>query len=183
MKKLLAFLLILLLACLIAFDASSFSATKEIFVEKVEEIEETGESAHEIAGVVTEITQDCLLIETTDMGAVLVQSDDETALDTGAEISAGDYITVLYDGMMSRSIPARITADAIRMYILTGKIISADPEINSVLLETETQGEVYATLPEPWLENTAETLKIYFDGAMTMSLPPRINAQYVISLG
>jgi len=182
MKKIIALILIVVLAGLIALaETGAENIAAEEIIET--EIAETEEIIYEIAGIVTEMTEEGILVETADMGMVLVKTDDETALDTSAEIAAGDYITVIYDGMMSRSIPAQITADVIRMYTITGKIVSADPEACGVMLETETHGEVYATLPEPWLENTAETLKIYFDGVMTMSLPPRINAQHVISLG
>lgn len=180
MKKILAFILILTLAGLIAFAETNLNASEEIIADAEEYTEET---IYEVGGIVSEITEEGILIQTSDMGPVLVKSDEETVVDASAEIAAGDYITVIYDGMMSRSIPAQITADLIRMYVLTGKIISADPEVCGVVLETETHGEVYATLPEPWLENTAETLKVYFDGVMTMSLPPRINAQHVVSLG
>ena len=180
MKKILAFILILTLAGLIAFAETNLNASEEIIADTEEYTEET---IYEVGGIVSEITEEGILIQTADMGPVLVKSDEETVVDASAEIAAGDYITVIYDGMMSRSIPAQITADLIRMYVLTGKIISADPEVCGVVLETETHGEVYATLPEPWLENTAETLKVYFDGVMTMSLPPRINAQHVVSLG
>ena len=174
MKKYIAFILAILLACLCAFAAAGEIENTEIEAEEI---------IPSVAGVVTEISEEGILIETADTGVVLVKSDDETVVDASAEIAVGDYITVVYDGMMSRSIPAQITADLIRMYFITGKIVSADPEVCGVMLETETHGEVYAYLPEPWLENTAETLKVYFDGAMTMSLPPQIGGQYVVSLG
>ena len=182
MKKIIALILILVLAGLIAFAESNKNAPEEITAD-VEEIIEPEENIYEISGIITEITEEGILMDSADAGMVLVKSDEETVVDASAEIAPGDYITVIYDGMMSRSIPAQITADLIRMYVITGKIISADPEVCGVLLETETHGEVYATLPEPWLENTAETLKIYFGGQMTASLPPRISADHVISLG
>ena len=177
MKKIIVFFLILVLAGLAALAETGITGVDEATLAETEEI------IYSVEGIVTEITEEGLLVNAGEDGMVLVKSDAETTLDTVAEIAVGDYITVTYDGMMSRSIPAQITADVIRMYTITGKIIAADPEVNGVLLETETHGEVYATLPEPWLENTAETLKVYFDGVMTMSLPPRINANHVISLG
>ena len=43
---------------------------------------------------------------------------------TGNDLaSAGDYLFINYDGMMTRSIPAQITADLIRMYTLEGDIV------------------------------------------------------------
>jgi len=176
MKKLIALILAVILAGLCAFAENAPESAGDIPAETIENI-------YTIAGVVSEVTEDGILISSAESGMVLVKSDEETVLDTDSDIAVGDYVTVVYDGMMSRSIPAQITADLIRMYSITGKIIAADPEVCGVLLETESHGEVYAYLPEPWLENTAETLKIYFDGAMTMSLPPQISADYVISLG
>ena len=178
MKKIIAMILALMLATLIAFAEAPVE-------NKMEEIEmiETENMIYELSGALVEITEEGYLIDAGESGFFLVKSDAETAVDASGEIAVGDYISVIYDGIMSRSIPAQITADVIRMYSITGKIISADPEVSGVLLETETHGEVYAYLPEPWLENTAETLKVYFDGAMTMSLPPQISGNYVVSLG
>ena len=165
MKRIIALLIALMLIGILAF---------------AENEPETAEIIPALEGVVVEVTEDsAYLIETEESGPVLVQIDEETIIDASAEIAAGDYIRVDYDGIMSRSIPAQITADLIRMYSVTGKIIAADPEVNGVLLETETHGEVYAYLPEPWLENTAETITVYFDGAMTMSLPPQISGLWV----
>ena len=182
MKKIIVLILIVILAGLIAFGETTLNASEETSSapEKYIEIDDT---IFDISGVVSEITEEGILIQTESAGVVLVKSDEETVTDASAEIAPGDYITVIYNGIMSRSIPAQITADVIRMYMITGKIVSADPEVCGVMLQTETHGEVYATLPEPWLENTAETLKIYFGGQMTASLPPRISADHVISLG
>ena len=181
MKKLIALVLVAILAVFAAFAGTGEEAAPETIEETLADAME--ETVYSIGGIITEITEEGLLVNAGESGMVLVKTDEETVLDVSGEIAAGDYITVVYGGMMSRSIPAQITADVIRMYVITGKIIAADPENNGVLLETETHGEIYAHLPEPWLENTAETLKIYFEGMMTMSIPPQISANHVISLG
>lgn len=180
MKRIFALLIALMLTGVFAFAEEINAAPADEGIEA--SIAEETELVHTISGLVTEVNDEGLLVEDAQIGAVLIKSDAETVLQADAEIVAGDYIHVIYDGMMTRSIPPQVTADLIEMYTITGKIISADPEVNGVLLETETHGEVYAYLPEPWLENTAETLKVYFNGAMTMSIPPQISGDYVVSL-
>ena len=165
MKKILGLMLVLLLTGLSALAVPNDEAEETIFA---------------LEGVVIEVSEDSYLIESEIHGPVQILFNEETIFDTSRDIAIGDYIYTVYNGMMSRSIPAQITAELVRMYAISGKIISADPEVSGVLLETETHGEVYAYLPEPWLENTAETITVYFDGAMTMSLPPQISGNYVI---
>ena len=134
-------------------------------------------------GIVLEIAEDGgYLINTIEHGDVQVLVGDETYIEASRDISVGDYLYIDHDGQMTRSLPPQITASVVRMYCLEGSIIESYPEENAVMLMTETHGEVYATLPEDWAgqEITAETLTVYFNGAMTMSLPPQINAGYAV---
>ena len=111
-----------------------------------------------------------------------VAVNEETYAETMRDIAAGDYIFVEYDGQMTRSIPPQVNAVSVRMYVLEGDIVEYFAEENAVTLMTETHGEVYVTLPEEWkdAEIDFEHMTVYFDGVMTMSLPPRVNGAYVV---
>ena len=137
---------------------------------------------YEMQGTVLEITDNGILLETADLGEVLVKTDAETVLDMQNGFTAGDYLFVQYDGMMTRSVPAQITADLIRMYLLEGDVVEIYADENAVLLSTTTHGEVYVTLPEGWnaAELDAPHIRVYFDGVMTLSIPARVNAAHVI---
>ena len=134
-------------------------------------------------GIVLEIAEDgSYLINTIEHGDVQVLVSDETFTEAIRDISVGDYLYIDYDGKMTRSLPPQVNASVVRMYSLEGSIIESYPEENAVLLMTETHGEVYVTLPADWAEQeiTTETLTVYFNGAMTMSLPPQVNAGYAV---
>lgn len=164
MKKIIA---ILLAALFVSFTA----------------LAEPVEALVSMEGLVLEIAEDgSLLVNTAERGDVQVLVSDQTYIESDREISAGDYLFIDYNGQMTRSIPPQITASVIRMQTLQGSILETYAEENAVLLMTEAHGEVYVTLPEAWnaSEIDAESLTIYFNGAMTMSLPPQVNAAHVV---
>lgn len=165
MKKMIAILLAALFVSLAAFA------------------EPADEALVSMEGLVLEIAEDgSLLVDTAAHGDVQVLVSDQTYLETDREISAGDYLLIDYNGQMTRSIPPQITASVIRMHALEGSIQEIYAEENAALLMTEAHGEVYVTLPDEWnaSEIDAEVLTIYFNGAMTMSLPPQVNAAHVV---
>lgn len=165
MKKIIAILLAALFVC--------FAALAEPAAEALVSME----------GSVLEIAEDgSYLINTAEHGEVQVLVGDETYVEASRDITAGDHIYVDYDGRMTRSIPPQITASVVRMHVLEGSVIESYPEENAVLLMTETHGEVYVTLPDEWssAEIASEALTVYFNGAMTMSLPPQVNAGHAV---
>lgn len=132
-----------------------------------------------LQGVVLEVDErGGYLIETAEYGEVQVLVHEETFMDTDREIAVGDYLYVDYDGRMTRSLPPQITAAIIRMHCLTGAVMEADAAENTVLLQTDGFGEVLVHLPEEWAgqETDAEEMIVYFNGAITMSLPGQIAA-------
>ena len=135
-----------------------------------------------LEGVVSELTEEGYLIENEEFGAVQVLVSDETYTEAGRDIVAGDYLYIDYSGRMTRSIPPQVTASAVRMYCLEGSITEVFAEENAVMLFTETHGDVFVVLPEEWnaAEIDSEVISVYFNGAMTMSLPPQIGAGHVV---
>lgn len=136
-----------------------------------------------IEGLVSEITEDGSYLIVTDMhGAVQVLVSEETYTETSRDIVAGDYLYIDYNGQMTRSLPPQITASVLRMHCLEGSITEVFAEENTVMLSTETHGDVRVVLPEEWnaAEIDAEVITVYFNGVMTMSLPPQVGAGYVV---
>jgi hypothetical protein len=86
---------------------------------------------------------------------------------------------VLYDGKMTRSIPAQITAQLIRACVREG-LVGAMGE-DHFMLQTELE-EIQVNCTAEQLAQVQEGLqvKVYFSGAMTMSLPAQIGAELIV---
>lgn len=169
MKKIIALTLALLLAAVFAFAETPVESQPEAL---------TG-----IQGMLFEIAEDgSLLINTMENGEVQVLINEETYFEAIRDIAVGDYLYIDYNGQMTRSLPPQVTASVVRMYVLTGSITEHFAEENAVMLNTETHGEVYVTLPEEYAGQTieTETITVYFNGAMTMSIPAQINAGMIV---
>ena len=132
----------------------------------------------ELAGEIVEITGDGILLQTKDM-QVLVNVDEGTVYETDGELAVGDYIHVLYDGIMTRSLPAQVYAQKIGCYKTTGTV--SELTESGFLLTTETdvvQVNADAALLDG-MEN-GMTVTVYSNGAMTMSLPGQISAEKIV---
>ena len=135
------------------------------------------EEIFDLAGVVTEIGEDFILIDGADGQQIQVNTFPETVYE-GKEIEAGDYIHVTYNGMMTFSIPAQIAALKIGCYTHTG-VVSEIAE-GQFTLETGMEpilvnvtGEQLAGI------ESGMTVTVYSNGAMTMSLPAQIGAEMI----
>ncbi len=144
---------------------------------------ETADALVGIEGMVVEIREDgSYLIDNVEMGEVVVNVDEETYFETSRDIEAGDYLYIDYDGKMTRSLPAQITADVVRMFALSGQITAVDAENGFVMMNTEEHGEVQVNLPEGYDASFIdfEAMTVYHNGAMTMSLPAQIGAGMIL---
>ena len=159
-------------------------------VENAEDVEiaetaETGEEAVEIlelGGEITEIGDGYIVIMDSVHGMVQVNLGDDTLYD-GAdsdELAVGQYIQVMYDGKMTRSLPAQITALKVGLYPVSGVV--KEVAENSVTLSREEIGdEVIVFLPEgAEALSVGDSVTAYTNGAMTMSLPAQTNAIGVV---
>ncbi len=131
----------------------------------------------DMAGVVTEIGEDFILIDGADGQQIQVNTFPETVYE-GKEIEAGDYIHVTYNGQMTFSIPAQIAALKIGCYTHTG-VVSEIAE-GQFTLETGMEpilvnvtGEQLAGI------ESGMTVTVYSNGAMTMSLPAQVGAEMI----
>lgn len=136
----------------------------------------------ELGGKITEIADGYIVMETLMHGMVQVNLGDDTLYD-GAdpdELAVGQYIQVMYDGKMTRSLPAQITALKVGLYPVSGVVKELGE--NSVTLSREEIGdEVIVFLPEgAEALSVGDSVTAYTNGAMTMSLPAQTNAIGVV---
>ena len=132
---------------------------------------------YDMAGIVTEIGEGFLMIETADGQTVQVNTAEET-LNEGKPVEAGDYIHVTYNGQMTFSIPGQIAAQKIGCYAHTGVV----GEVSEGQFALETDMEQILVNAEAELLTGIEagmTVTVYSNGAMTMSLPAQIGAEMI----
>lgn len=136
------------------------------------------ENFAEIAGQITELGEDYLLIDDLELGEVHVWLNEETVYE-GAEpstLAVGQYAAVLYDGKMTRSLPPQITALYVGVHSIRGEVVAICEDY--VLIEQgDGLGEVIVRFAREMPELTVgESVIVYTYGMMTMSLPPQVSA-------
>lgn len=96
-------------------------------------------------------------------------------------VQDGMTVTVYYNGMMTRSLPAQITAQYIRGHVLEGVIAEASED--ELLLSTE-MGEAVVHLSSETLvlvsTDVGTAVRVSTGGFATMSLPPQYLALEVL---
>ena len=151
-------------------DQITVNATEVLPLPVVQEI-------FDIAGVVTEIHDEFILIQTADGQLIQANLFEETFFE-GKEIEAGDYIHVTYNGMMTFSIPAQIAALKVACYTHEGEISNLNE--TGFILNTELE-PIIVNAPAELLTGLADgmTVTVYTNGAMTMSLPAQVGAEMI----
>ena len=156
--------------------------------EAVEENEAVGlseETEQEIelvtlTGVITEITDEYVMLDAGELGQIQVNLFEDTLLEGVDELAVGQTAIVTYDGKMTRSLPAQITALRIGVYEVKGTV-KAIEEGRITVEKSEGGDEVVLTLPENAPElAVGDTVTVYTTGISTMSLPPQMNAVAVV---
>jgi len=108
--------------------------------------EEEAQEIFDIYGEIVEITDEYVLIDTPDMGHVQVNLSEDTVIEGVEALEIGQTAVVMYDGMMTRSLPPQITALHIGVYAVSG-VISEVLEDRIVILQEETGEEIILMLP------------------------------------
>lgn len=134
-------------------------------------------------GLVTEVFDGGFLMEDTEMGLLQVNTDENTVLDGILSIQpleVGMYVIVDHNGMMTRSLPPQVYGLRVGCYTLNGiageitpegVLLTGDPIFGEVFVQmTPTMATVFPGVP----------MLVYYDGVMTMSLPGKVNARYVV---
>lgn len=136
-----------------------------------------------LEGLVTEVVEGGFLMEDITMGEVMINTDENTVMDgilSQQPIEAGMYVIVDHNGMMTRSIPPQVYGLRVGCYVLSG--IAGEFSENGVLLTGDPIfGEVFVQMTtEQGLVFEGTPMVVYYDGVMTMSLPGKVNARYVV---
>lgn len=134
-----------------------------------------------LMGTVNQMTEEGLLLDT-EMGLVLARPNEETLLegfDALENLEAGRVVEVMYNGMMTRSIPAQINAMKITSVQMTGTVTEVLED--AFLMETVTHGPVMVNATKDMaLPKAGDEVTVTFNGVMTMSLPAQIGAWTIL---
>ena len=134
----------------------------------------------DLSGVVLEMNDAFILIEDSDGQQVQVNLFEDTVTE-GDAIVPGALIHVMYNGMMTRSLPPQVAAIRVSCFAFTGEI--AEMNQNGFLLHPdEGIDAVQVNASEELLEGLepGSRVTVYFSGAMTMSLPGQIGAELIV---
>ena len=133
----------------------------------------------EIMGTITEITDEYVMIDAGEMGMIQANTSMDTLIEGVEELAVGQTAVILYDGKMTRSLPAQITALKIGVYEVKGNVTAV--ESGHVTIDQGENGEVVLTLPKNAPEIVVgDAITAYTTGISTMSLPPQMNAIAII---
>ena len=97
-----------------------------------------------LSGYVLDVQEELLLVKTPDGLYVEALLTEETASE-GVDVLVGDFVHILYNGMMTRSLPAQITAQAVSCHKLQG-IVSEMAEDGFLLTFGEEFTAIYQIL-------------------------------------
>ena len=133
-----------------------------------------------LTGVITEITDEYVLLDVGDMGQIQANLSEDTLIEGVEELAIGQTAIVTYDGKMTRSLPAQITAVRVGVYEVRGTVKTME-DGRITVEKTEGGDEVVLTLPEnaPALA-VGDVITAYTTGISTMSLPPQMNAIAIV---
>ncbi len=133
----------------------------------------------EIFGTITEITDEYVMLDAGEMGMIQANTSIDTLIEGVEELAVGQTAVILYDGKMTRSLPAQITALKIGVYEVKGTVTAI--EEGRVTVDQGEAGEVVLTLPQSMPEiAVGDVITAYTTGVSTMSLPPQMNAIAII---
>ena len=135
-----------------------------------------------LTGQITEIADDYIILEGTEQGTVQVNLFDDTVFGGKLpdELAVGEYAQVLYDGKMTRSIPPQVTALAVDVSVLEGKVAEILEDGRVLIDRTDVMEQVILSLPEGVELKVGDSAVFYTTGIATMSLPAQMNAIAVV---
>lgn len=166
---------------IVVTDGIQTTSAESILVNAVEVLPlSVAEELFDMAGTVTEITEEGIFITTADGRPMQILTSEETIYE-GKDVAVGDYIHVTYNGQMTRSIPAQINALKIGCYTHTGVVSEITEEQFTLTTEAET---IIVNAAAELLANLTDgmTVTVYSNGAMTMSLPAQIGAELITAV-
>ena len=166
-------------ASLDTLEATDGALTGE--TEQTEQTEQEQE-VFMLGGEVTELGEDFFVMTDAELGEVQVNLGDDSAFDgvEPDEMAVGQYVYVIYDGKMTRSLPPQVFALRVSMYATAGSITELT-EGKMTLVRDEIGDEVIISLPQDAPElSVGDHVTAYTTGIMTMSIPAQMNAVKVV---
>lgn len=163
----------ILFSLLFALNAPTLADTAEtVETAEVPELMDT-------VGVVTEVAEDHLLLDTSTHGQVYVHLTEETAYE-GETPAVGAYVHVLNNGAMTMSLPPQITALRVGCYAFSGTVSEiADGYFmlagESATYQVNAEEEKLAALSD------GQAVTVYSNGMMTMSIPAQIYGELIVA--
>lgn len=135
-----------------------------------------------LGGEITEVGEGYFVMTDAELGEVQVNLGDDSAFDgvEQGELAVGQYVYVIYDGKMTRSLPPQVFALRVSMYATTGEITEL-PEGKMTLVRDEIGDEVIISLPQDVPElAVGDHVTAYTTGIMTLSIPAQMNAVKIV---
>lgn len=166
-------------ASLDTLEATDGALTGE--TEQTEQTEQEQE-VFMLGGEVTELGEDFFVMTDAELGEVQVNLGDDSAFDgvEPDELAVGQYVYVIYDGKMTRSLPPQVFALRVSMYATAGSITELT-EGKMTLVRDEIGDEVIISLPQDAPElSVGDHVTAYTTGIITMSIPAQMNAVKVV---
>lgn len=129
----------------------------------------------QLQGAITEVADGYVMLDAGEQGQIQANITDDTIVEGVEELAVGQHAVINYDGKMTRSVPAQITALSIGVYEVKGTVKAL--EEGRVIIDKGEGDEVVLTLPEGAPElAVGDAVTAYTTGVSTMSLPPQMNA-------
>ena len=135
-----------------------------------------------LGGEVTEVGEGYFVMNDAELGEVQVNLGDDSAFDgvEPDELAVGQFVYVLYDGKMTRSLPPQVFALRVSMYAVSGGITELT-DGKMTLVRDEIGDEVIVSLPEDAPElAVGDRVTAYTTGIMTLSIPAQMNAVTIV---
>ncbi|MGN0775032.1 MAG: hypothetical protein ACI4MP_14700 [Candidatus Ventricola sp.] len=153
---------------------------EEVEAEALSEEEEPEIELVTLTGTIVEITDEYALLDAGELGQIQANLLEDTLVEGVEELAVGQVAVVTYDGKMTRSLPAQVTALRIGVNELKGTVKELG-EGRVTVERLEGGDEVVLTLPEGAPElAVGDVITAYTTGISTMSLPPQMNAIAVV---
>ena len=130
-----------------------------------------------LSGFVLDMNDEFILVKTADGLYVEALLTEETVFE-GKDAAIGDLIHIAYNGMMTRSLPAQITAQHIGNYMLMG-VVSELTESGFTLAFGEEIYQVNADAAQLEGIQDGMFITVYHMGQMTMSIPAQVSAAHI----
>ena len=134
-----------------------------------------------LTGTILEAAEDYVLLDVAELGVVQAWTNEETVIEGVEALAPGQVAVVLYNGMMTRSLPPQITALTIRCMAMTGTVSALEEGRFLMVTDEGMEVAVNCTLADWPVVTENARVRVYFNGAMTMSLPGQIGALLIVA--